>query len=68
VVAAFPLVQPVCGPPVNRIKLALREGRREWLRRDAQSCQFKYKEVIIGKLEPRMDANEREFLMSYKNS
>ena len=34
----------------------------------AQSCQFKHKEVIIGKLEPRMDANEREFSMSYKNS
>jgi ATP-dependent Clp protease ATP-binding subunit ClpC len=35
--------------------------------RDAQSCQFKHKEVIIGKSEPRMDANEREFSMSYKN-
>jgi hypothetical protein len=33
----------------------------------AQSCQFKHKEVIIGKLEPRMDANEREFSRSYKN-
>jgi hypothetical protein len=33
-----------------------------------QSCQFKHKEVIIGKLEPLMDANERESLMSYKNS
>jgi hypothetical protein len=29
--------------------------------RTAQSCQFKHKEVIIGKLEPLMDANEREF-------
>jgi hypothetical protein len=37
------------------------------LRRLDQSCQFKHKEVIIGKLEPRMDANEREFSMSYKN-
>jgi hypothetical protein len=33
----------------------------------AQYCQFKHKEEVIGKLEPRMDANEREFLMSYKN-
>jgi hypothetical protein len=32
-----------------------------------QSCQFKHKEVIIVKLEPQMDANEREFSMSYKN-
>jgi hypothetical protein len=30
----------------------------------AQYGQFKHKEVIIGKLEPRMDANEREFLRS----
>jgi hypothetical protein len=37
------------------------------LRRIDQSCQFKHKEVIIGKLEPRMDANEREFLMSSEN-
>jgi hypothetical protein len=34
----------------------------------AQYGQFKHKEVMIGKLEPRMDANEREFLRSYKNS
>jgi hypothetical protein len=31
------------------------------------TVSVKHKEVMIGKLEPRMDANEREFLMSYKN-